>query len=67
MTQLARLQLARLRLARSRRQPDVALGPDESRLQVLTAELPEARAIARIDRERTLQALTIDVLGDTDE
>jgi hypothetical protein len=65
-TQLARLQLARLQLARLRRRAAVALEPEEAQLQILTAELPEARAIERIDREPTLPALTIHVLTDDD-
>jgi hypothetical protein len=58
--------VARLRLAGLWR-PTVALESKAARLQILTARLPEARAIARIDRERTPRALTIHVLTDCDE
>ncbi len=55
--------LARLKLARLCRQVAIALAPEQALLEILTAALPGARAIDRIDRGRVVKALTIDVLG----
>jgi hypothetical protein len=63
-SQLARLQLARLQLARLRQKAAIALEPEDARREILTATLPEARAIRRIDREPTPRAVIIDVLSD---
>jgi hypothetical protein len=60
LAHLARIHAARLH-------DDAVFAPDDARLQLLAAELPEARAIERLDRDGASRALTIHVLTDGDD
>jgi hypothetical protein len=60
------MRTARSPLRQLRRAPDVALAPEEQLAQQLTAALPEARFLARLDRDHHApsRTFTVDVLGD---
>ncbi len=63
------IRIGRQELRPLRRVPEVAIAPEEQLAQQLTAELPEARFLARLDRDHHAPArtFTLDVLGEPDD